>query len=131
MDYEAYEQDGYWFVDIPFEYRNREVDTVYVAIACHGEMHAALEKLEDGRWTKAWPGYDHGCPSRVLVAPGQTYASQLQVTDSEPLNSWKVDSIPGIYRIVVRGISPTKPVTSIWHDTIAKSARWSNSFRLY
>jgi hypothetical protein len=90
--------------EIPFTFRNRAGGPVYVQ-NCGGNAPPMLQKLEDGRWVKAWAAIVLDClSSPIVIKGGATYADTLRVFGGHPGNNWypkfDVPRVPGTYRLL-------------------------------
>lgn len=124
-------------VRIPFAYENRGDHATWIQLGCHGDMHTALERLGDEGWTQVWYRYDHGCPHRVVLLPGESHESATELLISPArgaLPRFEADTIPGVYRVVLSAwavrpydVFESQPLG----DSVPKSQRISNPFRLW
>jgi hypothetical protein len=132
---------------IPFTYRNRSADPVFVVHCSYGarvgnrtvtrvDLSMSLQKKSGERWQPAWEGITTLCLSDpVWIAPGATYTDTMRIFGGKPGGSYaprlEVERVAGEYRLVWHQLRTARPGAAYPEgDTLPLDARVSNAFVL-
>ncbi|HEX8393816.1 MAG TPA: hypothetical protein VF665_15855 [Longimicrobium sp.] len=147
LRYEARRAPGGVEFTIPFTYRNRSADSLFLVNCQYGtrvgnrtvqrvDLSMELQKKADGTWTKAWEAITSLCLSpAVWIAPGAAYSDTMRIFGGKPGRAvapeLAVQRVAGEYRLVWQQLRRATPSQSYPDgDTLPTEARVSNSFVL-
>ena len=92
-----------WETTIPFTFRNRTSDTVYL-VWCNGSLEMLIQERSPTGWTHFWGPFVPDCLSPPpTIAPGSTWNDTLRVWGAIPntmLPAFPDTTFAGVYRLV-------------------------------